>query len=98
MKSGTVTTSLENGFSRTYDTWSTHYESNGRDDDDDTYVDEGTNGLDDNGDGVPDDPAEAETSAPYPSRLRGLEIRIRCYEPASGQIRQTTLRHTFLAR
>lgn len=98
VKSGTVTTSLENGFSRTYDTWSTHYESNGRDDDDDTYVDEGTNGLDDNGDGVPDDPAEAETSAPYPSRLRGLEIRIRCYEPASGQIRQTTLRHTFLAR
>lgn len=98
VRPGGATTPLENGSSRTYDTWSTHYESNGRDEDGDGVIDEGTNGQDDNGDGVPDDPAEAETSAPYPARLRGLEIRIRCYEPASGQIRQTTLRHTFLAR
>lgn len=98
VRNGALATSMENGSSRTYDTWSTHYESNGVDDDGDGVVDDGTNGLDDNNDGVPDDPAEAETSAPYPARLRGLEIRIRCYEPASGQIRQITLQHTFLTK
>ena len=98
VRSGTTATVLDGGLSRTYDTWSTHYESNGVDEDGDGKVDNGTNGNDDNNDGVPDDPAEAETSPPYPARLRGLEIRIRCYEPESGQIRQTTLRHTFLAR
>jgi prepilin-type N-terminal cleavage/methylation domain-containing protein len=89
---------LENGLSRTYDTWSTHYEANGVDDDRDGLVDEGTDGVDNNNDGVPDDPDEAETFAPYPVRLRGLEVRIRCYDPASRQIRQTTLRHSFLSR
>jgi hypothetical protein len=89
---------LENGLSRTYDTWSTHYEANGVDDDRDGLVDEGTDGVDNNNDGVPDDPDEAETFAPYPVRLRGLEVRIRCYDPASKQIRQTTLRHSFLSR
>lgn len=100
VRPGGATTPLENGSSRTYDTWSTHFESNGRDDDGDGFVDEGTNGIDDSNppDGVPDDPAEAETSAPYPVRLRGLQVVIRCYEPDSGQIRQTTVRHTFLAR
>jgi hypothetical protein len=71
----------------TYDTWSTHYESNGINDDSedknangvldagedtngnnvldgDSLIDEGTNGLDDNNDGIPDDPAERETSPP----------------------------------
>jgi len=91
-------TLLDTGSSRTFDTWSTHYEANGIDEDGDGIVDDGTNGLDDNGDGVPDDPAEAETSPPYPTRLRGIEVRLRCYDPDSGQIRQTTLRHTFLAR
>jgi hypothetical protein len=30
-----------------YDTWSSHYENNGRDDDGDGTIDQGTNGLDD---------------------------------------------------
>ena len=87
----------------TYDTWSTHYESNGLNENDAIGVsaplnDEGTNGDDDSSpaDGVPDDPAERETSAPYPVALRGLEIAIRCYEPASRQVRQVTVRHTFV--
>lgn len=81
----------------TYDTWSTHYESNGIDDDNDGIVDQGTNGLDDkNIDGVIDDPLEAETSPPYPVPLRGLEVRIRTYEPTSRQVRQVTVRHTFV--
>jgi prepilin-type N-terminal cleavage/methylation domain-containing protein len=85
----------------TYDTWSTHYEFNGVNDGDGPgipagSIDEGTNGVDDNGDGLVDDIAELETSAPYPTPLRGLEIRIRCYEPSSRQIRQITVRHTFV--
>jgi hypothetical protein len=96
---------------RTYDTASLHYEFNGVNEDGDfvdsnlngtkdpgepDLIDEGTNGQDDNGDGVIDDDVERETSPPYPVPLRGLEVRIRCYEPASRQVRQVTVRHTFV--
>jgi hypothetical protein len=101
---------------RTYDTWSTHYEANGRDDDNDSVIDEGTDGKDSdqfapdgqidepaydaNGDGDYDDPGddagEMETSPPYPYPLRGIEVRIRCYEPSSRQVRQVTVRQTFV--
>ena len=80
----------------TYDTWSTHYEFNGIDDDGDGIVDEGTNGIDDDANGIVDDALEQETSPPYPVALRGIEIRIRCYEPSSRQVRQMTVRHTFV--
>jgi hypothetical protein len=79
-----------------YDTWTTHYEANGTDENGINGVDEGTNGLDDNANGLVDEPAEAETSPPYPVPLRGIEIRLRCYEPSSRQIRQVTIRHTFV--
>lgn len=79
----------------TYDTWSRHYEVNGLDDDDDGVVDEGSNGADTNGDGWPEYSGTAETSPPYPVALRGMEVRIRCYEPHSKQMRQITLRHSF---
>ena len=82
----------------TYDTWSLHYEFNGRDDDGDGTVDDGTDGLDNNGNGVPDDPAEYETSPPYPVPLRGIEVRIRCYDPTSRQVRQVTVRHSFVKK
>lgn len=78
-----------------YCTWSTHYESNGIDEDGDGRIDEGNDGVDDNGDGIVDDPAERETSAPYPVPLRGVEIRIRCIEPTTKEIRQITIRHAF---
>jgi prepilin-type N-terminal cleavage/methylation domain-containing protein len=80
----------------TYDTWSTHYEADGVDQDDDGLNDQGTNGFDDDADGLIDEADEAETSAPYPVALRGIEVRIRCYEPSSRQIRQVTVRHTFV--
>lgn len=87
----------------TYDTWSTHYESNGLNEDQDPpsgspLVDEGTNGDDDSSpaDGLADDPAERETSPPYPVALRGVEIALRCYDPQSRQVRQVTVRHTFV--
>lgn len=89
-------------FPLTYDTWSTHYESNGINEDGDfepdgvtPLIDEGTDGRDDNGDGIPDDPAERETSPPYPVPLRGIEVRIRCIEPTTKEIRQITIRHAF---
>jgi hypothetical protein len=81
---------------RTYDTWSLHYEFNGLDDDDDGVIDEGSDGADSNGNDIVDDTAEYETAPPYGAALRGIEIRIRCYEPSSRQIRQVTVRHTFV--
>jgi type II secretory pathway pseudopilin PulG len=100
---GTTTTA------RTYDTWSTHYETNGVDEDGVAGADQGTNGADDIApsrysgqvpaqpqEGVIDDLGEQETSPPYPYPLRGIEVRIRCYEPSSRQVRQVTVRHTFV--
>lgn len=104
---------------RTWDTWSTHFETDGYDQDG-TYAtlggivgaDQGSNGLDDNQDGIvdngpvdlngdgvitrPSEGGELETSAPYPFPLRGIEVRLRCYEPSSRQVRQITVRHTFV--
>jgi hypothetical protein len=86
----------------TYDTWSTHYEFNGINEGDSPTLtsppktDEGSNALDDNNDGFVDDAGEQETSPPYPVALRGIEIRIRVYEPSSRQVRQVTVRHTFV--
>lgn len=98
---------------RVWDSWSTHYETNGFDEDKalgDTFgVDQGANGLDDepnglvdeppidrNRDGVFEVPGELETSPPYPFPLRGVEVRIRCYEPSSRQVRQMTVRQTLV--
>jgi hypothetical protein len=81
--------------SATYDTWSRHLEFNGIDDDGDGVIDEGVHGIDSDGDGWPEHAQHAETSPPYPLPLRGLEIRLRCYEPASRQVRQITIRHSF---
>jgi hypothetical protein len=78
-----------------YDTWSRHYEFNGVDDDHDGIIDEASNGIDANEDGWPEATGDTETMPPYPLPLRGLEIRLRCYEPISKQIRQLTIRHAF---
>jgi hypothetical protein len=82
----------------TYDTWSYHYENNGIDEDEDGVIDDGTNGRDDNNNGVVDDIDEQETSPPYTVPLRGVEIRIRCFDPTSRETRQITIQHSFLAR
>lgn len=79
----------------TYDTWSRHYEFDGVDSDGDGTIDESTSGIDTNNDTWPEATADAETSPPYPVPLRGLEVRIRCYEPTSKQVRQITIRHAF---
>ena len=86
----------------TYDTWSTHYEFNGINenagDSDDLGTDTGSDGQDNNGNGLVDELAEYDTLPPYSVSLRGLEVRIRVYEPSSRQVRQFTVRHTFVPR
>lgn len=82
---------------RTYCTWSTHYEANGLSEDGDSLIDEGTDGLDNlPANSLVDDSDEQETSPPYPYPLRGIEVRIRVYEPSSRQVRQVTVRQTFV--
>jgi hypothetical protein len=74
-----------------------HYENDGLDENNANGIDEGTNGLDDAGaPGAVDDPAEYETLPPYPHRLRGLQVKIRVYEPDSRQIREVTVVQDFL--
>jgi type II secretory pathway component PulJ len=41
------------------------------------------------------DPAAYTTAPPYPVPLEGVEVRIRCYDPTSKQVRQVTVRHSF---
>lgn len=67
----------------TYDTWSTHY----------AFANAAVNPS-----GVNDSAAYTMTSPPYVIPLRGIEVRIRCYEPTSRQVRQFTIRHTFVRR
>jgi hypothetical protein len=94
-----------------YDTWSFHYENNGRDDDNRdgdfnllTGVDEGTNGFEDIGyysDGPAtrlgvDDVGERETVPPYDKPLRGVQVIMRVYEPDSRAIRQVRVNQHFM--
>lgn len=85
LQSAGVLVSGTNRLAATYDTWSRHYEFNGIDEDGDGKADEGL-----------EDAIDNETSPPYPVPLRGLEIRLRCYEPSSRQVRQVTIRHSFV--
>ncbi len=57
-----------------------------------------TNGLDDDSSGVVDDASEQITSPPYPFALRGIQIKIRCFEPDSHQVREITIEHDFLPK
>ena len=75
--------------SRTYDTWSTTYFGN-------TWAD----GLDDggatSGNGIVDDDAEKTYPPPYPVPLRGIQVKIRVFEPDSKQVREVTVVQDFL--
>lgn len=79
-----------------YDTFSTHYESDGIDTDGDGLIDEGTDGIDnDNANGV-DDNLERETLPPYPNRVLGVKATIRIVERNSKQVRQTEVISSFV--
>lgn len=99
-----------------YDTWSTHYESDGINQDNDGFIDEGIDAIDNPAimtandvyygqhqpggtpNGVVDDPTEYETSPPYPVPLRGIQVKIRVYEPDSKKIREVTLVQDFFPK
>jgi hypothetical protein len=84
------------GLARTYDTWSFHYEHDGLDQDGDGLIDEATDGVDNNGLGGVDDVTELEAPPPYPFPLRGIQVKIRTFEPDSRQVREVSVVHTFL--
>jgi len=90
-----------------YDTWSTHYEYDGHDNDDDGLIDEMTNGADDNLNGLIDEPnvydpptgassGERDAPPPYRSPLRGIKITIRVMEQESKQVREVTVVQEFV--
>ncbi len=93
---------------RVYDTFSTHYETNGLDDDDGGSgpVDEGTDGLDTNppdppgpplpsGNGV-DDVGEREVEPPYPFTVRGIKVTFRTVHRESAQMHQTAVVQSYV--
>jgi hypothetical protein len=41
---------------------------------------------------------EYTTAPPYPVPLKGVEVRIRCYDPVGKQVRQVTVRQSFGSR
>jgi len=74
-----------------WDTWPSHYERDGLDQDGDGLIDEGTDGLDNNSVGGVDDPSERETAPPFPFPLRGIKVTLRVFEGDSRQIRQVSV-------
>ncbi len=94
-KSGLVPTPIAKS---TYDTWSFHYEHDGldTDNDDPTLIDEGVDGIDNDGFHGPDDLMERETLPPYLVRLRGIQILVRLYEPSSQAVKQATITANFV--
>ncbi|MBN2577421.1 MAG: hypothetical protein JXB10_00325 [Pirellulales bacterium] len=92
---------------RTYDTWSTHYENtifnpnsvNPSQLDSSNpgfFPGRGTNGFDDDNNGIVDDPGEMHVLPPYTAPLRGIQVKIRIFEPDSRQIREVTVVQDFL--
>jgi type II secretory pathway component PulJ len=70
----------------TFDTWSLGYE----------YGSKSVNGFDNDSSNGVNDAGERVTSPPYPVPLRGVQIKIRVYEPTSRQVREVTVTETFL--
>jgi type II secretory pathway pseudopilin PulG len=90
------TYSTGSGLAMCYDTGCFDYENDGIDQNQNGIIDEYTNGLDDNGIGGVDDITEVEGPVPYPVPLKGIQIKIRVYEPDSRQIREVTVTEDFL--
>jgi prepilin-type N-terminal cleavage/methylation domain-containing protein len=80
----------DNKHPRVYDTYSiTHFDP------------QGANGVDDNGNGIVDDddeksPGLTNRLPPYWHPLRGIQVKIRIFEPDSKQIREVTVEQDFL--
>ncbi|HVX12627.1 MAG TPA: prepilin-type N-terminal cleavage/methylation domain-containing protein [Pirellulales bacterium] len=85
------------GLAMVYDTGCFDYENDGIDQNQNGIIDDYTNGIDDNGIGGVDDQTEVEGPIPYPIPLKGIQIKIRAYEPDSREIREVTITQDFLA-
>ena len=81
---------------RVWDSWTSFYEADGRNQDGDATIDEATNGFDDNAFGGPDDITEREAPPPYASPLRGLQITLRIFDPDTLQVREVMVRQDFI--
>ena len=79
-----------------YDTWTPVYESDGFEQDNDSLIDEGTNGLDNGGPLAPDDDSERETRPPYPYPVRGVKVSIRLIEKTTNQVYQSSVVHSYV--
>lgn len=90
------TWSTGSGLAMVYDTGCFDYEHDGIDQNQNGIIDDFTNGLDDNGIGGVDDLTEVEGPTPYPVPLKGIQIRIRVFDPDSRQIREVTVTEDFL--
>jgi hypothetical protein len=88
--------SLGSGLGMLYDTGCFDYENDGIDQNANGIIDDFTNGLDDNGIGGVDDLTEVEAGMPYPVPIKGIQIKIRVYDPDSRQIREVTITQDFL--
>jgi prepilin-type N-terminal cleavage/methylation domain-containing protein len=84
-----------------WDTWPTYFENDGVSQDSSppawkTTIDQGVNGLDDDDQYGVDDAGERETQPPYSTPLRGIQVKIRIYEPQTRQMRQVTVGADFI--
>lgn len=93
---GNQTTQPRQYIAAVYDTGSSHYEADGLDQDGDGTTDEGANGVDDDGRSGIDDLDEREAPPPYAAQLRGIQIRIRVFEPDTQEIREVTVVQDFV--
>ena len=69
-----------------YCTWSTHYERGGN----------AHSGFDNDDQHGVDDVGERSTCPPYPVPLRGIQVRIRTWDPDSRQVRQVSVVSNFV--
>ena len=79
-----------------WDTWTPAYESDGIDQNGDGNIDEATNGVNNGGSNVIDDPGERETQPPYIQPIRGMKITLRLVEKGTKQVHQTSIIHSFV--
>jgi hypothetical protein len=88
----------------TFCTWTRSYENEGTSFDgsgnhkSDPQAGQSTNGFDDNNTGIVDNMGEWITAPPYLVPLRGIQVKIRCFEPESRQVREVTIEQDFLPK
>ncbi len=98
-QNGASQSQLSGGSANVFDTWTTFYEHDGLDQDGDSLIDEGTNGLNDpvtGGTPAPDDDAERETRPPYPFPVRGIKITMRLIEKTTQQVHQSSIIQSYV--